>query len=83
MANETVKKVEKSRKAKEKKPNIFLRIVKYFKDIVAELKRVVWPGRKDLITLTGAVIVFVILIAIVIGALDAGFSQLLKLAIGG
>lgn len=77
----TVKKLEKKQKPKEKKPNFFKRAAKFFKDVSAELKRVTWPTKKDLISYTTAVIAFVILMGVIIGVLDLIFGYLMKLII--
>ena len=60
MAKE-VKKVSK----KEKKEN-----KKFFKEFKAELKRVSWPTRKQLINNTIAVLSIVIVIAVIVFVLD-------------
>lgn len=76
----TVKKVDnKKPKKKEKKANIFVRLGHYFREVVAELKRVTWPDRKGLISATGAVIVFVVVMSVITGLLDGGFGTLMKL----
>ena len=47
----------------------------------AELKKVTWPGRKDLINATGVVLIFMVVMAVVIGLLDLGASELISLII--
>ncbi|NLO83655.1 MAG: preprotein translocase subunit SecE [Clostridiales bacterium] len=54
-------------------------IVKYFREVVSELKKVTWPNRKELINSTVAAIVFIIIFAIVVGLIDLILGQLLKL----
>ena len=49
--------------------------IRFLKEVVAELKKVTWPSRKDLVNYTIAVIVFVILISVVVGVLDLIFQQ--------
>ncbi len=49
--------------------------IRFLKEVVAELKKVTWPSRKDLVNYTIAVIVFVILISVVVGVLDFVFQQ--------
>lgn len=58
------------------------RIVKYFREVRAELKKVIWPGRKELMTYTLVVIVTVALVAAFIGLIDLAFSQILGLILG-
>ena len=78
----TIKKVEKKgadkknakpKKDKKKGKGGFAAIGRYFKDVAGELKRVTWPTRKELISATGAVIVFVLVMALLVGVLDKGF----------
>lgn len=54
---------------------------RFVRESLVELKKVSWPSRKELISYTVAVVVFVILFMIVIGAVDLGLSQLYKLVI--
>ncbi|NLX71602.1 MAG: preprotein translocase subunit SecE [Clostridiales bacterium] len=54
-------------------------IIKYFREVVSELKKVSWPSRKELINSTVAAIVFIIVFAIVVGLVDLILGQLLKL----
>ena len=51
------------------------RISGAFKNMVAELKKVAWPSKKDLINYS---IAFVVVLAIVVGLLDTGSSFLVK-----
>jgi preprotein translocase subunit SecE len=54
------------------------------RDIIDELKKVVWPSRKETTRLTLMVIALVIVMGIFLGALDFGFSQLVaKVFLGG
>lgn len=48
----------------------------------AELRKVTWPSRKDLINYTAIVLVFMIIMACVVGVLDLGATELLSLIIG-
>ena len=76
------KKVDKrSTKTKEKKPNIFVRFGRYCKDVVAELKRVTWPSKKELISATLAVLAFVAIAAVIIGGLDVLFGAGMRLLV--
>ncbi len=55
--------------------------IKTFKDMWAELKKVTWPSRKELIRQSAVVIVFVLILTVLVGLMDAGLSALLKLVI--
>lgn len=56
-------------------------LVKTFKDMWAELKKVTWPSRKDLIRQSTVVIVFVLILTVVVGLMDYVLSNLLRLII--
>ena len=62
--------------AKQKKSN---RVVKFFKETKAELKKVTWPGRKQLIHNTLVILFFVIITCIILSVCDVAFSWLLDL----
>ena len=73
---------DKEKKAKAKRPNFFVRAAKrisrWFREMKSELKKVVWPTKKQ--TINNAVIALVIMIAsgIVIGAFDYLASLFVK-----
>jgi preprotein translocase subunit SecE len=46
------------------------KIIQFFKDSYAELKKVVWPSREEVGASTKVVIVSVIIFAVVLGAVD-------------
>ena len=50
------------------------RVVRFFREVKSELKKVVWPSRKQIINNTLIVIASVIVIGIVIWAFDAIFQ---------
>lgn len=56
-------------------------LVKTFKDMWAELKKVTWPSRKELIRQSTVVIVFVLILTVVVGLMDYVLSNLLRLII--
>ena len=56
------------------KPNFFARIANYFKEVKAELKKVVWPTLKKVRQNTLIVIIYVLIVGLVIWALDALFG---------
>ena len=62
-------------KEKEKKPNILKRWARYFREVYGELKKVNWPTAKELVSYTATVLVFIFLIAVMIGVLDFGFGK--------
>jgi preprotein translocase subunit SecE len=59
------------------------RLFNYVAEIVNELKKVVWLSRREVVYLTGLVLVVTIIAGIILGALDYGFSALVdKIFIG-
>ena len=54
------------------------RLFSYFGEIINELKKVVWLTRREIVYLTGLVLVVTIIAGIVLGFLDFGFSQLVS-----
>ena len=62
---------EKTKKNnKEKKDNVFKRILKYFKGVTKEFKRIRWTERKDLLKYSMCTVVFVILFGLYFYAID-------------
>ena len=52
---------------------------KFVREVRSELKKVVWPTKKELVNYTIAVFVAVILISVIIGIVDTVFAELFKL----
>jgi len=48
----------------------------FYRQIIAELRKVVWPTRNELVTYTTVVIVFVAIVVAIVATLDYGFSKL-------
>lgn len=67
--------------AKAKKPNVFKQIGKFFSDLVSEMKKIVWPSKKQTWNNTLAVLVIVLVSAVLIVALDLLFGWLLGLIV--
>ncbi len=53
-------------------------IVKYFKGVKSEFKKVTWPSFKQILNNTTTVIVSVIVVGLFIFVLDYAFSNVLK-----
>jgi preprotein translocase subunit SecE len=56
---------------------------RFFGNITAELKKVVWLSRREVGYLTGVVILVTVVSGAVLGGLDAGFSRLVSRFFGG
>ncbi len=59
-----------------KKPN---KVVKFFKDLVSEAKKVVWPSKKQVLNNTGVVLAVCALSGAILFVLDAIFAGLANL----
>ena len=57
------------------------RVANAFKNMAAELKKVSWPSKKDLVNYSLVVIGFVVALAVIVGLLDTASSSLVKLLI--
>ena len=55
------------------------KVVQFIKESKAELKKVVWPTKEDVFSSIKVVIISTVIIAVVLGALDSGFSELFRL----
>jgi len=66
-------------KKPDKKPNIFKRIGKYFREVFSEIKKIVWPTPKATFKNTGVVLLSMLLVGIVIFGLDTGLHELFRL----
>ena len=61
-----------------KKPNFIERFIKYVEACKAELRKVTWPTLKETRKATLAVLVFVCIMAIILGLIDLGLSSLIR-----
>ena len=60
----------------EEKLGLFARVGLFYRQILSELKKVVWPTRKQLSTYTAVVLVFVMLIIAVVSLLDLVLTKI-------
>jgi preprotein translocase subunit SecE len=74
------KKTRKGGKRAKKGP--LARIGLFYRQIIAELRKVVWPSRSDLITYTSVVIVFVVVIIALVTVIDWGFTKAVSYVFG-
>jgi preprotein translocase subunit SecE len=75
MATQTRGEAERSNRAVKRDqrmtPALFVR------QVVAELRKVIWPTRKELITYTVVCLTFVVIMATIVTLLDVGFAKLM------
>jgi preprotein translocase subunit SecE len=85
------KKGPKSKKAKQaKKPkklgdrtaNPFVFVYNYLKQVVAEMRKVIWPNRKQMLTYTSVVLAFLAFMVALVGLADFGLTKLVLLVFG-
>ena len=50
----------------------------FLREVRTELKKVTWPSRKDTLSGTAVVLVAVFIIALFLGIVDSGLSNLIK-----
>ncbi|KUH67908.1 preprotein translocase subunit SecE [Mycolicibacterium novocastrense] len=62
--------------------NPFLFVWNYLKQVVAELRKVIWPNRKQMATYTGVVLLFLAFMLAMIGGVDFGLAKLVSLVFG-
>jgi preprotein translocase subunit SecE len=75
MAKEKKEKASKTSE-KSKKPN---KVVKWFKDLKIEFKKVVWPTKKTVVNNTSVVLTMVVATSAFVGLLDWGLLTVMNL----
>ena len=53
-------------------------VVNYLKQVVAELRKVIWPNRKQMVNYTAVVLVFLVFMVALILVVDVGFAGLVR-----
>ena len=80
------KPAKKSKKAKNAKSgpsrNPILFVWNYLKQVVAELRKVIWPNRKQMVSYTSVVLVFLFFMVALISGVDLGLARLVLLVFG-
>jgi preprotein translocase subunit SecE len=74
--------VANARKARESNRGPFARISLFIKQVFAELRKVVTPTRKELLSYTGVVLVFVIIMMGIVSAFDWVFGLVVLYVFG-
>jgi preprotein translocase subunit SecE len=62
--------------------NPFMFVWNYLTQVVAELRKVIWPNRKQMISYTSVVLVFLAFMVTLIGLVDLGLARLVTLVFG-
>ena len=58
------------------------RVVRFFRDYKSEVKKIVWPGFKEVVKNTAIVLIMCLLLGVLIWLIDFGLGQLLNLILG-
>jgi preprotein translocase subunit SecE len=61
---------------KDQRKGLFARMALFLRQMVAELRKVIWPTRKELLTYTWVVLVFVVIMAGLIALFDLGLARI-------
>ena len=63
------------REARPARVSMFSRLARFLREVVAELRKVIWPTRNQLVTYTIVVLVFVSFMVALVWLLDFVFAQ--------
>jgi preprotein translocase subunit SecE len=66
---------KKGKKATEPRPNFFARVALFVRQVIAELRKVIWPTRPQLRTYTIVVLIFVVAFGLFVAGLDIVFTK--------
>lgn len=72
--NIPAEKKQAEKPAKVKKPSVFARIGKWFRELKGECKKIVWPTRQQTVNNTAVVLVACAVVGVFIWVLDAVFQ---------
>jgi preprotein translocase subunit SecE len=59
-------------------PGILKKTQKFTEDVQVEMRRVTWPDREQLRNATAVILVFVLILAAIIGVMDSIFAALVR-----
>lgn len=77
------KKTAKARKPKDGPSlNPITFVLNYLKEVVGELRKVIWPNRKQMVSYTTVVLFFLIFMVALIGGVDLGLGKLVMWIFG-
>lgn len=62
--------------------NPFVRILTFLREVVAEMRKVIWPTKNDMVTYTIVVVVFIVGVVALTTGLDVGFGKLVSEVFG-
>jgi preprotein translocase subunit SecE len=59
----------------EKRPSVFSRLARFTREVIGELRKVIWPTRKQQVTYTIVVLIFVAFVVALVSGLDLLFDK--------
>ncbi|MBV8862812.1 MAG: preprotein translocase subunit SecE [Mycobacterium sp.] len=81
-AGKKAKKAKKARESGAPSANPIVFVYNYLKQVVAELRKVIWPNRKQMMTYTSVVLAFLVFMVTLIGLVDLGLAKLVLMVFG-
>jgi preprotein translocase subunit SecE len=75
-------KVKAAKKAERRRVNPITFVVNYLRQVLAELRKVIWPNRKQMVSYTSVVLVFLAFMVALIGVADLGLAKLVLMVFG-
>ena len=76
------KAAKKPKKPADRSANPFVFVYNYLKQVVAEMRKVIWPNRKQMLTYTSVVLAFLAFMVALVGLADFGLTKLVLLVFG-
>jgi preprotein translocase subunit SecE len=80
--DEAKRKKKTKKGAKPPRRNPIAYVINYLREVIGELRKVIWPNRKQMVTYTAVVLVFLAFMVTLIGLVDLGVARLVMLVFG-
>ena len=61
---------------------MFAKILQFLQEVQQELRKVVWPTRKETLASTSVVLIIVIILAFYLGLIDLGLTRIIRVILG-
>ena len=68
--------------AKGPRRNPIAYLINYLREVIGELRKVIWPNRKQMVTYTMVVLVFLAFMVTLIGLVDLGVAKVVMTVFG-
>ena len=72
----------KKKAAKGPRRNPIAYVINYLREVIGELRKVIWPNRKQMVTYTMVVLVFLAFMVTLIGLVDLGVAKVVMMVFG-